>query len=339
MAERRMLSSKIICSDAFTEMPFSAQALYLQLVMEADDDGFLNNARRIQRTIEATQADLDILLEKRYLLGFENCIVVIKHWRIHNQIRKDRYNPTHYQDEFNKLEIKPDGAYTEKKCCDHGTNPATTWQPNGNQMAPQVRLGKDSIVQDSIEEGEQHDSDESAPPPVHIDFDSEKVIKAMADAEKEVVTCQQIVDLYHSICKSFPKIRTLSEARKKAIKARIKTYSIKDFQTVFESAEASAFLKGANDRNWTADFDWLIKDANMAKVLEGKYADKPKRYGRKEPVPGWMPFTMGDAEKEAIQRLLAEDQTESVETNPEIAAEADELAQRMQEKYGKKEVG
>jgi predicted phage replisome organizer len=106
------------------------------------------------------------------------------------------------------------------------------------------------------------------------------------DIDKRV-DCQQIVDLYHSICKSFATVRSLTDSRKKAIKARLNTYTIEDFKTLFTNAEASAFLKGANDRNWTATFDWLIKDANMAKVLEGNYADKPKRSGRKEIVPSW----------------------------------------------------
>jgi hypothetical protein len=88
------------------------------------------------------------------------------------------------------------------------------------------------------------------------------------------INCQQIVDMFNSICVSFSKVRSLSEARKKAIKARLNTYTIDDFKQCFENAEASSFLKGSNNRNWTATFDWLIKDTNMAKVLDGNYADK-----------------------------------------------------------------
>ena len=169
--------------------------------------------------------------------------------------------------------------------------------------------------------------------------DIEREQEIEIDNKKESVTCQQVVDLFHSICISFSKIRSLSEARKKAIKARLKTYSLEDFKTVFENAEASSFLKGSNDRNWTATFDWLIKDANMAKVLEGNYADKPKRYTRKEQVPGWMGFQMGDAEKDAIAKLFNDDPNDSVETNPELAAEVEQVQQRLKEKYGRKDVG
>ena len=136
--------------------------------------------------------------------------------------------------------------------------------------------------------------------------------------------CQQVVDLYHSICKSFPSVRSLSDSRKKAIKARLNTYSMEDFKTVFENAESSAFLKGANDRNWTATFDWLIKDANMAKVLEGNYADKPKRSGRKEIVPDWAnkPSDLGELEKRAVAKLLGDD--------PALADRAEKLKERLQ---------
>lgn len=85
---------------------------------------------------------------------------------------------------------------------------------------------------------------------------------------KEKATCEQVVDLYRSICVSYPSVKTLSEARKKAIRARLKVYSLEDFRKMFEKAEGSAFLKGANNRNWSANFDWLMKDANFAKVKE-----------------------------------------------------------------------
>lgn len=86
---------------------------------------------------------------------------------------------------------------------------------------------------------------------------------------------EEIRDLYNEICTSFPKVRSLSEARKKAIKARMANgYTVDSFRELFQRAEASSFLKGKNDRNWQATFDWLIKDSNMAKVIDGNYADK-----------------------------------------------------------------
>lgn len=113
MAERRMFAKTIIDSDAFLDMPMSAQCLYFHLAMRADDDGFLNNPKRIQRVIGASDDDLRILLLKKFLIAFENGVVVIKHWRIHNYIQKDRYKPTVYQEEKSMLDLKKNGAYTE----------------------------------------------------------------------------------------------------------------------------------------------------------------------------------------------------------------------------------
>ncbi len=93
--------------------------------------------------------------------------------------------------------------------------------------------------------------------------------------EKEIkIDYQLIADMYNNTCVSFPRLTKLSENRKKAIKARLKIYSVEDFQKLFEMAEGSSFLKGQNNRNWSATFDWLIKDTNMAKVLDGNYTDK-----------------------------------------------------------------
>ena len=149
------------------------------------------------------------------------------------------------------------------------------------------------------------------------------------DIEKKV-ECQQVADLYNSICVSFPAIRTLSDSRRKAIKARLNTYTLEDFRTVFENAESSSFLKGSNDRNWTATFDWLIKDSNMAKVLEGNYADKG-RTGRKEKLPGWMmqpSMELGSAEMDAIRSALQDD--------TDFQEEADQLRRELQESFGRK---
>ena len=94
------------------------------------------------------------------------------------------------------------------------------------------------------------------------------------DTVENKPTANEVQNLYNSICLSFPKVKSLSDMRKKAIKARLNTYSLDNFKNLFEKAEASDFLKGKNDRNWIATFDWLIKDANIAKVLDGNYDNK-----------------------------------------------------------------
>ena len=155
-----------------------------------------------------------------------------------------------------------------------------------------------------------YDSDESeSPPPVKIDY-------------------QQIVDLYHSICKSLPTVRSLSDARKKAIRSRLRQYTIDDFKAVFEKAEASSFLTGA-DGGWKASFDWLIKEANMLKVLEGNYADKPRK-GKKEVVPDWMNkdrYGEDDNYTERLDKLIKHYNTAG--NNPEVAARAEALRREL----------
>ena len=91
---------------------------------------------------------------------------------------------------------------------------------------------------------------------------------------KQSINYQKIVDMYNNTCVSFPKITKLSDSRKKSIKARLNTYSYDDFQTLFNKAEASDFLKGKNNRDWQANFDWLIKDSNMTKTIDGNYDNK-----------------------------------------------------------------
>ena len=113
MATRRMLSLKIIDTDAFLEMPASSQLLYFHLTMRADDEGFVDSPKRIMRLIGVGDDDLKILIAKRFILTFESGIVVIKHWLIHNTIRMDRFNKTNYQDEKDLLIIKKNSAYTE----------------------------------------------------------------------------------------------------------------------------------------------------------------------------------------------------------------------------------
>lgn len=110
------------------------------------------------------------------------------------------------------------------------------------------------------------------------DRDKDRDIERDKDIDKErerdSIDYQQIADLYNETCVSFPRLTKLSDSRKKAIRARLKQYSVDDFRRMFELAESSDFLKGKNDRNWSATFDWMVKDANMAKILDGNYQDK-----------------------------------------------------------------
>ena len=135
------------------------------------------------------------------------------------------------------------------------------WRTRQNALPPTVDSTVDSTVEAcsiSVDDAEED-----------IDKEEEREI------ERDKIDYKGIATAFNAICVSFPSVKAISESRKKAIKARLKSYSVDDFITLFEKAEASSFLKGKNNKNWSATFDWLINDSNMAKVLEGNYDDKP----------------------------------------------------------------
>ena len=141
MAEKRMFAKTIIDSDAFLDMPQSTQNLYFHMAMRADDDGFINNPKKISRMVGAGDDDIKVLISKRFIIVFESGIIVIKHWKIHNYIAKDRYRSTKYIEEFNQLQVNENGSYTE--CI----------QPV-YELSTQSSLGKVSIDKVSIDIGE-----------------------------------------------------------------------------------------------------------------------------------------------------------------------------------------
>ena len=112
MAERRMFAKTIVLSDAFLDMPLSARCLYFTLGMLADDDGFVNSPKSIMRQCGATDDDMKILIAKKFLLTFESGVIVIKHWRINNYLRNDRYNGTKYVEEMASLKVNDNGSYS-----------------------------------------------------------------------------------------------------------------------------------------------------------------------------------------------------------------------------------
>lgn len=142
MAERRMFAKTIIDSDAFLDMSLSTQALYFHLSMRADDDGFVNNPKKIQRMIGCGDDELKMLIAKKFIIPFESGICVIKHWRMHNYIRNDRYKETVYTEEKSRLFIEENKAYTLEDREDTKRIPSVTKKdtnclpsgiPNGNQ--------------------------------------------------------------------------------------------------------------------------------------------------------------------------------------------------------------
>ena len=240
MANRRMFSSRITESTRFVKMPASSQNLYFHLGMKADDDGIVE-AYPVMCVIGANEDDLRVLVSKGFVTILNvDFVSFINDWTENNSIRADRKVDSIYKDLL--LKVLPDVNIKEAKES-YYSRQKNICQTNSGQCNDNCQTN-DGIGKDRL--GKDRDN---------IDY-------------------QLIVDKYNSICISLPKVIKLSNNRKKAIGARLKQYSVEDFEKLFEMAESSSFLKGQNNRNWSADFDWLIKDANMAKVLEGKYSDK-----------------------------------------------------------------
>ena len=240
MAERRMFAKTIIDSDAFLDMPVTARLLYYDLSMRADDDGFINSPKKIQRMIGASDDDLKVLITKRFLIPFESGVVVIKHWKIHNYIQKDRYKPTVYQEEMALLCEKENNVYTlDTECIQNVYN-----------LDTQVRIGKDRLGKDRLELGEGSKGEDK--PLVKINFDA-------------------YVNIYNNSCFNLPSIRTITEKRKTSIRKFEKEFNIEQFKEICVKANNSDFLTGNNDRGWKADFDFILKIDKATSILEGKY--------------------------------------------------------------------
>lgn len=288
MAERRMFAKTIIDSDVFIDMPISTRLLYYDLAMRADDDGFVNSPKKIMKFVGASTDDMNILIARQFVIPFESGVVVIRHWKIHNYIRKDRYQETVCKEEKRLLSIDENNSYELKN-----NTPLTIGQPNDNQRLTQDKISKDKLElsKESIVEEKSDDkctmcaqcdgeteTDIKKNTEINIKLEGKKEIDNFSpQAEVVSVNCPyaKIRDLYHKICISYPKIKTIDGNRKTAVGARWRTYkSLEVFEELFTIAESTPFLKGENDRNWSADFDWMMKPTNFSKILEHKYDDR-----------------------------------------------------------------
>ena len=151
MAERRMFAKTIVDSDMFIDMPMSARLLYYDLAMRADDDGFVNSPKKIMRFVGASMDDMNVLIAKQFIIPFESGVVVIKHWKIHNYIQKDRYKATSYQAEKESLTLKNGTYYTDD--LPDVSNLDTECIQDVYSLDTQDRLGKDRLGKDRLELG------------------------------------------------------------------------------------------------------------------------------------------------------------------------------------------
>jgi len=265
MANKRMFSLNVVDTDAFLDLPLSAQALYFHLNMRADDDGFVSNPNRIRQYVGAGVDDLKLLLAKRFILAFEDGVIVIKHWRMHNTIKSDRYTPTVYQEDLERLEVKDNKAYTERKF----ENLEPNWNQTGAKLEPQNRLGLDK---NSIGSEENRDTPADA-----------VVYQSPTDAfdPKPIISAWNSLSEY-----GVSPISRLSNTstRYKMLRTRVKEYGEETVIKAIESIAQSDFLTGKVS-NFTITFDWFVKPNNFPKVLEGNYRNKKRPDGKDAAEP------------------------------------------------------
>lgn len=257
MAERRMFTKKITDGDAFTSLPPTTQALYFHLCMSADDDGFSNKIRQAMFNAHADQNDFGLLVQHRFIIPFESGVIVIKHWKMHNVIRSDRYHETEYLEEKSRLVLKDNSVYTESD-----NQLTTNRQPSDNQMETEDRIGKDRLGKVSNNISSKEDISPSE----------------LSDDEPKFVL-NDIVDKWNELSAyGITKVRFISaeSPRHKMIRARIKQYGRDSFDEIVENIKNSDFLQGKSNskRQFLVDFDWVIKPSNYPKVLEGKYNNR-----------------------------------------------------------------
>ena len=234
MADRRMFTKKVTDDDNFMSLSSSAQALYLHLSMCADDDGFCNQVSASMFKAHASVQDLQALLEKRYIYQFDSGVIVIKHWRMANALRKDRYTPTAFQEELAKLDLKDNGAYT--------------WLPNGCQMVaerlPQDSIGKNRIDKDSIDNNKKNNRAFVKP--------TVEEVKAYCEERQNNVDAETFVDFYES------KGWMIGKNKMKDWKCAVRTWerSRKQSNT---GVETNKKIHNYDERDY--DFDELMKMA------------------------------------------------------------------------------
>lgn len=253
MAERRMFAKTIIDSDAFLDMPTTAQLLYFHLSMRADDDGFINNPKAIMRNCRCSEDDMKVLVTKKFIIPFESGIVVIKHWKIHNYIAKDRYKETKYKEEKATLMLDENNSYTT---CIQPVHELDTQDRLGKDRLGKDRLGKDSIGEDNL-------------------IVSNDTI-CSNDLERIFEAWNSLSDL------GITQIRGIVKGTKRCsqVRKRVHDYGIDAVLVAINKIRDSKFLQG-KATDFTITFDWFIRPNNFIKVYEGNYDDKINRTGNK----------------------------------------------------------
>lgn len=272
MANKRMFTMKIVDTDAFLDMPLSTQCLYFHLNMRADDDGFIGNPKRIEKIIGANDDDLKLLIAKRFVILFDDGVIVIKHWRMHNTLSRDRYIETSYTDEKKKLLLKDNGSYS---LTNGNSIDDTKLIERSNRQTQNRRKIDVQKAHSDIDKG--LDIDKDIDSDTELDKDKEKDIKDLIVSKDTIrqTDVQRIITEWNSLEEfGINPVKRMTPKREQAVKARIRQNCVEDILEAIENIRRSTFLQGQNKNGWMVTFDWFLKPGNFAKVFEGQYADK-----------------------------------------------------------------
>ena len=263
---------KIVDTDAFLDMPLSTQCLYFHLNMRADDDGFIGNPKRIEKIIGANDDDLKLLIAKRFVILFDDGVIVIKHWRMHNTLSRDRYIETSYTDEKKKLLLKDNGSYSltnGNSIDDTKLIERSNRQTQKRRKTDEQKTHSDKDI--GLDKGLELDLD------IELDKDKEKDINDLIVSKDTIrqTDVQRIIDEWNTLEEfGITPVKRMTPKREQSLKARIRQNHMDDILEAIENIRHSSFLQGQNKEGWMITFDWFLKPGNFAKVFEGNYLDK-----------------------------------------------------------------
>lgn len=288
MANRRMLNKAVVESDPFFEMPADSQALYMHLVLNADDEGFVGNPETIRRMTGFSKDSLKLLIAKGFLISFQSGVVVVTHWGMQNKIQPSRKTKTIFTDEKGLLLVDEQGKYlifnnSSEPCQQDADKMSEECQRVADKTSEQVSIGKDSIDKYSIELGKYRDSIEKVEDRENIDNRGYGGKKEKERKEPNMTSCPQysspsypqsqqlkpndIVDLFNDICTTYPTVDDITQYSTALSNSLIlDRYSKADYSTIFQKAEQSSALKARiHDEESPVDFGWILEHSKEIK--------------------------------------------------------------------------
>lgn len=283
-----MLNKTVVESDPFFEMPADSQALYMHLVLNADDEGFVGNPETIRRMTGFSKDSLKLLIAKGFLISFQSGVVVVTHWEMQNKIQPSRKTKTIFADEKGLLLVDEQGKYlifnnSSEPCQQDADKISEECQRVADKTSEQVSIGKDSIDKYSIELGKYRDSIEKVEDRENIDNRGYGGKKEKERKEPNMTSCPQysspsypqsqqlepndIVDLFNDICTTYPTVDDITQYSTALSNSLIlDRYSKADYSTIFQKAEQSSTLKARiHSEETPVDFGWILEHSKEIK--------------------------------------------------------------------------